>query len=74
MINNTEQSFIHHFITVINERMEQLHPMSKSPNDFEAGKSLAYYEIADLVVECSRIFNYPLADIDITDFDPDKLL
>lgn len=74
MVKSTEQHFIQHFITVLKERIDELSPMSKAPNEFEAGKSLAYHEIADLVIECSRVFNINLNDVGINDFDPDKLL
>jgi len=73
-MENVERRFIQHFVAVLKEQMEGLSPMSEAPNEFEAGKSLAYHEVADLVVECSRVFNVNLNDIGIEDFNPDKLL
>jgi hypothetical protein len=73
-VNNVENRFLGHLIMVIKEKMEDLPPMSKAKNEFEAGRSLAYHEVADIIVECSRLFNVSLKDLGITDFNPDKLL
>jgi hypothetical protein len=72
--NLAEQRFLQHLIILIKENLGTQVPMSKTSNDFDAGKSLAYHEVADLVMECSRLFNVPLANLGIADFDPDVLL
>ncbi|MEB0261831.1 hypothetical protein [Mucilaginibacter sp. 10I4] len=49
-------------------------PISKTENEFQAGRSLAYHEVASLIVECSNVFNLPLEALDLFDFNPDNLL
>ncbi|WEK34569.1 MAG: hypothetical protein P0Y53_18945 [Candidatus Pseudobacter hemicellulosilyticus] len=71
---STEQEFFRHFIKLIEEGIRKQTPMSKAPSDFESGKALAYHEIADMIVECSRIFNIPLNTLGIEDINPDILL
>jgi hypothetical protein len=72
--HSSEQEFLRHLITLIRDKVHQQIPMSKAANDFESGKSLAYHEIADVVLECSRIFNVPLRSLGVSDLDPDMLL
>ncbi len=75
MNNDTkEKLFLQHFVMLVKEKIDQLPSISNAINDFEAGKSLAYHEIADMIVECSNVFSYSLKNLEIADFNPDKLL
>ena len=62
MLKSKEELFIGHFIDVFKEHLDEIHPLAQSPNDFESGKSMAYYEIGSLIIECSKIFKVPLED------------
>lgn len=73
-LQSHERNFLRHLILLIKENMEKQSQMSKSKNDFESGKSLAYYEVGGFVCECSRLFNIPLSSLGITDFNPESLL
>lgn len=72
--NSTIKNFLTHLVILIKDNMEKQSPMSMAPNSFEEGKSLAYHEVADLVLECSRIFDFPLTELGINDFNPDGLI
>lgn len=72
--NTVEYLYLQHLITLIKDNMKTLPSMSNAVNDFESGKSLAYYEIADFIAECSQLFSLPLSDLGITEFNPDSLL
>lgn len=73
-MSTSEQNFIQHFVMVLKEKMNEIYPMSEAPNEFEGGKSLAYYEVADLITECCKVFDINLKDLGIDSFNPDKLL
>ncbi|MBV4360345.1 hypothetical protein [Pinibacter aurantiacus] len=73
-MNEKMKLFLQHFVQLIKERTDELTPISSAPNDFEAGKSMAYHEVADYIVECCRIFDVSFSDLSIRDLDPNKLL
>lgn len=69
-----EQYFLRHLLTLIDTEVNELDPLSKNKSDFESGRTIAYYEVADFIVECSRLFEVPLEDLGLVGFNPDKLL
>jgi hypothetical protein len=74
MKEGKKELFLQHLLQLIKERANELSPMSNALNDFEAGQAIAYHEVMDYVLECSRIFDLPLSELGIYDFNPDKLL
>lgn len=72
MKESKEKLFIEHFIQLLQGNMAKIYPISLSPNEFESGKSLAYYEIASLIIESSEIFKLSLDNFDEKSID--KLL
>ncbi|SFF33252.1 hypothetical protein [Spirosoma endophyticum] len=72
--SSKKELFLGHLIQLIQENMRATTSASKAKTDFDAGKSLAYYEVADLIIECSNVFNVPLSDLGITNFEADRLL
>lgn len=69
-----EQKFLRHLLLLIRDQTNTLPPMSRTPSKFEEGKALAYHEVTDFVLECSRIFEVSLAELGVQDLDPDRLL
>ena len=74
MNDNTEHLFLHHLITLISQRITELPRISKANDPFDSGRSLAYYEVGGFIVECCRIFNVSIKDLEIPEFDPETLL
>lgn len=72
--NDSSTLFLQHLIILVRDRINELSPMSSSSNDFENGKSLAYYEVGGFIEECARIFNLPIQKLGIDNFDVEKLL
>lgn len=72
--NDNSNLFLQHLIILVRDRINELTPMSRTLNDFENGKSLAYYEIGGFIEECSRIFNLPIEKLGVTNFSREKLL
>jgi hypothetical protein len=66
--------FLGHYLFVLRDNMKELSPMSKAPNGYELGRSKAYYEIAKLFEESCKAFNLDINDLQVKDFDPEKLL
>ena len=71
---NKEREFLVHLITLIREGMSRTNPASSASSESEAGRALAYHEVGDYVVECSRVFEVPLSSLGIDGFDPEKVL
>lgn len=69
-----EEKFIEHFILLIKENMDTLTPMSKANDNFESGKTLAYYEVGSMILESAKIFEISLDKFGIYDLDPERLL
>jgi hypothetical protein len=64
--NSVSYKVLQHFVASLKEKMDTM-PVKKTEQD--SGRSMAYYEATDLILECSRIFR-----VKIKDFDPEKLL
>lgn len=73
METTTEQNFIRHLLQLINDRMKEIAPMSKS-NEFDKGMALAYLEVGGFIQECCNIFNISPDELHLKDFNPDRLL
>ncbi|GAO45400.1 hypothetical protein [Flavihumibacter petaseus] len=73
-MNEKMTLILKHLVQLIRNRADELAPMSKASNDFEAGKAMAYYEVTGYIVECCRIFDIAISDLSNEDLDPDKLL
>lgn len=75
-INNEDnfKLFLGNYITLIKEQLDNIVSSEKPMSQFERGRKFAYYEAADLILECSRIFNIPLSDFGIENFDPDNYI
>jgi len=74
MENNKAELFLKHLLLLIKEQMDEISPMSKAENEFQSGRSLGYYEVAGLIVECSKVFDLSLESLNLTNFNPDVLL
>ncbi|TDW97163.1 hypothetical protein [Dinghuibacter silviterrae] len=74
MKDNVEYLFLSHLVTLIKERIDELGTTSQAKDLYESGQRIAYYEVGGFVMECCNVFNISLADIGISDFDPEKLI
>ncbi len=73
-MENNNTIFLQHLLQLIQEEADQISTMSSASDSFEAGKAFGFHQIMGYVLECSRIFEIPLRELGIVDFDPDKLL
>lgn len=77
MNSNNDDSlklFLNHYVTLIKEQLDSIVSSEKPVSEFESGRKLAYYEVADLILECSRLFNVPLSGLGIENFDPNNYI